>query len=352
MIHKILLRLSLLMLLPLCANERSWTSSSGTTITATLVSQQGAKLTLRTVEGREIQLNKSQLSAADQQYLESLTAAETAQPEPQRSERRSGRRQRGVPGWENWDEDWPKLVKTSKDFEISEGEQNEKYATHAYVYHSPHFTFYSDARLNTSLVKKFAWYFESSRNYLAHLPLTLSRTQETQRHEIVLYEHKEDYHKNGGPESSAGVYMGGADVILVPFVSVGMKKVGSGYAVDHDGTNKTLSHEIVHSYTDGPYYAEGSRGWFTEGLADYVGVTPYRSGIFQPSRSLDRVRDYVTAFDKDSNRGRNIGTELQVGSLEAFMMQPYSSSPVTRTLTTAWALCSSLTLSTLSAIPS
>ena len=315
--------------LALCsvAQARTWTSSAGSTMDAELLSHEGINVVLKTDGGRELTLTTSQLSQEDRDYLTSLQTASdkeeaTTSKKTKKSKGRRGGRK--LPDWENWEAEWPKLVKTSQDFEVTEGGDFDRFETHQYIYNSPHFTFYSDAKLTKSLVKKFSWYFESSLNYLSVLPLSLARTQEEERHVIVLYENKTDYHRNGGPEGSAGVYMGGEDIILVPFSSVGMKPSGSSYTVDRDVSNKTLSHEIVHSFTDWSYYEEGSRGWFTEGLAELVALTPYRSGIYQPGRLDSSVEEYVTAFDKDFGRGRNLGKDIKVGSLKEFMLMPYS----------------------------
>ena len=48
--------------------------------------------------------------------------------------------------------------------------------------------------------------------------------------------------------------------------SLGVEKGAGGYRVDYDKTNKTLPHEILHQLTDHAYFAQGSMGWFTEGL--------------------------------------------------------------------------------------
>ena len=264
------------------SHGRTWTSTAGSTIEAELVSHEGGEVCLKTPAGKTVKLKLSQLAAPDQDYILSLEKKSESEEAPKKKARRG---RRVLPDWENWDEDWPKMVKTSQDFEIEHLEADESQPTHPYVYSSPHFIFYSDAELTKSLVKKFSWYFESSHAMMQALPLSLARTQEEEKHKIVLFESASDYYKNGGPKGSAGVYIGGKDVVLVPFGSVGMKKSGSRYTVDHDADNKTLSHEIVHSYTDWPYYQSGARGWFTEGIAEYVGVTYYRSGIFMPSKT-------------------------------------------------------------------
>lgn len=313
--------LSFLVLIGAVAESRSWTSSAGSEIQAELISHEGESVLLKTNEGREISLKLSQLSSQDQDYLASLKSQSEKDPKETVPNKR-GSEKKELPDWENWNTPWPKLVKTSQDFDIEEVPGDGEFETHEYVYQSPHFIFYSDAQLTKSLVKKFAWYFESSHNYLSQLPLSMARTQEEERHKIVLYEHESEYYRNGGPAGSAGVYMGRIDTILVPFKSVGMKKMGSRYTVDRETSNKTLSHEIVHSFTDWPYYAEGARGWFTEGLAEYVALTPYRSGNFMASKAQGDIEQYVTNFS-DFGRGRNLGTEIHVGSLKEFMLMPY-----------------------------
>jgi hypothetical protein len=51
---------------------RTWTSTSGTELTAELVSAAGGKVVLKAAEGRVINLRLDQLSKADQEYLASL----------------------------------------------------------------------------------------------------------------------------------------------------------------------------------------------------------------------------------------------------------------------------------------
>lgn len=286
---------------------RTWTSTAGTKVEAELVSAAGEEVTLKLDTGKEITLTLSKLSAEDQAYLTSL-------------EEKATRGMGGTPLWTNWDASFPETIRTSvSTFDIEEKEEEEG----QFIYESPHFTFHSDVQLTGSLVKKFAWYFESTHAYLEALPLSLARTQETEKHRIQLFESESDYLKNGGLEGSAGVYMSGKDLVMVPLTSLGVKKVGSRYTVDYKGSNKTLSHEVVHSFTDLPYFTVGARGWFTEGLAEFVALTPYRSGIYMPSKAASYLETYITGFSKDTKRGRNLGTEIRVGSLEAFMMMPY-----------------------------
>jgi len=207
---------------------------------------------------------------------------------------------------------------------VDEGTPIDVLETHQYVYDSPHFSFYSDIKLSITLIEKFSWYFETTFDYMAQIPLSMSITQEEERHKIILFRNKSDYFISGGPANSAGVYIPSQELILVPFESIGVKKAGQGFTYDSQSSSKTLAHEIVHILTDKPYYQEGLRGWFTEGLAEYISVTPYSPGFYKPISADGAVEAYVTSYGKEGKAGRNLGEEIKVGSLQGFMLQSYS----------------------------
>jgi hypothetical protein len=172
------------------------------------------------------------------------------------------------------------------------------------------------------VVKKFAVLFEATNAYMRELPLSMAKAQTEQRHRILLFERLDNYHSAGGPVGSAGVYMSGEDIIMVPLRSLGVEHTGTRWIVDYDKGNKTLPHEITHQLTDLPYYAEGSRGWFTEGMAEYVGLTPYRSGKFNVKMVRNDMKQYVTAFG-DDGYGRNIGTDIRLPAFKEWATQSY-----------------------------
>jgi hypothetical protein len=106
------------------------------------------------------------------------------------------------------------------------------------------------------------------------LPLAISGgVKQEGKYQILLFETEQSYNSAGGPPGSAGVFIGGKNIVMVPLTSLGVRPVGSGYMLDRDKSNKTLPHELVHQLTPDNYYAHGSMGWFTEGLAEYVAVT-------------------------------------------------------------------------------
>jgi len=158
------------------------------------------------------------------------------------------------------------------------------------------------------------------------LPLGNSKAhaESGKKYRIYLFETREQYVRAGAPATSAGVFIGGKGIILVPFSSLGLVKGASSWRVDYDKTNKTLPHEITHQITDREFYKAGSRGWYTEGLAEYVAVTPYRSGKFSVNSVERAVEEFVTGFSRKDRRGRNLGNKITINDLRSFMNMNYS----------------------------
>ncbi len=195
-----------------------------------------------------------------------------------------------------------------------------------YVYASEHYEFICDVNLNTSVVKRFSLLFEATNQFCRELPIGMVKPFREARHKIHLFETKDAYFSKGGPPGSAGVYIsrGGEGDILVPLTSLGVKKVGSSYSVDYKEENTTLSHEITHQLTDKEYYRAGSRGWFTEGLSEYIANSGYRSGKFNVD-DLQKLKARVTAYGEDGRGGRALGEEITAPDLNAFFTQDYGS---------------------------
>jgi len=225
---------------------------------------------------------------------------------------------------DNFDAEWPKLVKSfTPEITVVEEDKENK----VFTYHSPNYEFVSDVQLSKSVLKNFSTLFEATRNYCQELPLSLVKAHipdKTVRFRILLFGTKGEYYKNGGPQGSAGVYRSGSGEILIPLTSLGVKKVGSKYTYDYKSTNKTLPHEIAHQLTNTEYFRPGARGWFSEGLAEYIAVTDYRSGKFMVNGNRRDIVDYVTDVSKRDNRGRRLGTEITAPDLKEFMLMSYS----------------------------
>ncbi len=223
-----------------------------------------------------------------------------------------------------FEKEWPAHVKAPplEIKTISEGPEG-------YIYQSNHYEFISDAKLTKVPVAKFAALFEASRQYLKELPLGNTRASITDiKHKVYLFEQTQDYIKAGGLPNSGGVFIsarnGEPSKILVPFQSLGLRKAAAGYRYDHSGSNQILPHEICHQITDRIFYQKGNSGWYTEGLAEYIALTPYNGSTFTTSKVKNELKNYVTGFSNRVGRGRNLGDSFEMPSLENFMNMDYS----------------------------
>ncbi|MGJ8678206.1 MAG: hypothetical protein ACSHX0_11860 [Akkermansiaceae bacterium] len=333
---KLVYAAALLLTVLLCqvpAEARTFTDVQGRKIEAQVIEISDGSVTLQ-ISGRSgtHAVPLSNLSEGDRLYLKSLresTAAVTDQKALAVTNKGNLPSQLLMQRYrlkENFTADWPRLISTDISPEISTVEENEE--EQRFIYHSPNYEFICDVRLSNNVVKKFAVMFEATREYCRQLPISTMKAHipgEMFRNKILLFESEHDYIKNGGIVDSAGCFIFGNDVgtVLVPLTSLGVKKVGSGYMYDHDKSSKTLAHEIVHQLTDYEYFSDNLLGWFSEGLAEYCAITPYRSGKYMVKTNLSAIEEYVTAFGKDNSGGRNLGDEFSAPDLEKFMLMPY-----------------------------
>jgi hypothetical protein len=63
--------------------------------------------------------------------------------------------------------------------------------------------------------------------------------------------------------------------------SLGLIEGGTGFSLNTKRHNNVLVHELVHQLTPDAYLAPGALGWFSEGLAEYMAITPYNWGYYQ-----------------------------------------------------------------------
>lgn len=287
---------------------RTWVDTQDRKVDAALVGVKDGAVVLRLKDGREMDFPISKLSAADVEYVEKQREAlKSAATEPKL----------------NFDAPWPERVSFKDDPEV-EVMADDKEAGR-FIYESANFRYVCDVRLASSVVRGFARMFEATHQFCMELPLAFSGGRQIDgKYQILLFEKEEDYIKEGGPPGSAGVFIGGKGIIMVPLTSLGVRRVGTTYILDRDRSSKTLPHEITHQLTPDPYYAPGSRGWFTEGIAEYVAVTPYTVGTYNVRMNLKAISEYVTAFGKNSKGGRNIGDKIHVRSLKQFFIQDYA----------------------------
>lgn len=298
---------------------RSWTDSLNRKTEAELVKIDGANVILKLKDGREVPFPLEKLSQADRDFVETQRA-ELAKNMPEANGPETAADKSGKPL--NFDAPWPDRITFTEDPEISTVVEDP--AEKQFIYESANYRYICDVRLSKMVVKGFAVMFEATNKFCADLPLSLNGGSPAKgKHQILLFENKEDYVKAGGPPSSAGVYIGGKNIVMVPLESLGVRPVGSGYMLDRDKSNSTLPHELTHQLTPRFYYRAGSMGWFSEGLAEYVATTPYRAGSYNVRNNMRDIIQYVTAYGEDGKGGRALTTEIKLPKLRTFMMQSY-----------------------------
>lgn len=287
---------------------RGWTDDQGRKTKATLLRVDGDEVLLKLENGREALFPIERLSQADQDFV--LDHGNGSEP----------RKHQDL----NFDSPWPDRVKFDGDPEIEVMEEDADRSS--FIYESANYRYLCDVRLSKSVTRGFARLFEATHQFTRALPLAVDGGRNAGgKYLIRLFESEKDYFKAGGPPGSAGVYMGQDNVVMVPLTSLGVRKVGSGYMLDRSRSLNTLPHELVHQLTPGFYYQNGAMGWFTEGIAEYVAVTPYRSGAFNVRTNLRPILEYVTAYGEKNTGGRALGDTIKVGPLKEFMLQSYSS---------------------------
>lgn len=301
--------LSFLLCCSASLEARQWTDVEGRTLQAEFVSAGADDVTVRLPDGRTASLPITRLSEEDRQFvrmaLKSHKAAKGGVDEPL-----------------NFDAPWPSDVRLAGDPQIRtvlEDKENRKF-----VYESAHFRFVSDVRLSKQVVRSFSVMFECTYEYCRALPLAISGGVRTDGlFQILLFEKKEDYFKAGGPRGSAGVFATGLHAVMVPLESLGVRKVGNGYMLDRNASNRVLVHELTHQLTPLEYLQNGANAWFIEGLAEYVAATPYRPGVFRVKSNFDDIVEYATGYAKDDKQGRAMGREFSAPPLRKFMLMSY-----------------------------
>ncbi len=295
--------------------QRTWTDSLDRKIEATMIRLDAQSVVLKLANGNEVKYPLEKLSAADQKY-----ATEQAKAMATSAAVAANANAPAV----SFDGSWPKRVTFSEDPEIKviTSDADAK----SFIYESANYRYTSDVRLANSVVKGFAVLFEATHLYCRTLPIHLDGGSKHEgKFQIFLFAEYNDYVKAGGQQGSAGVFTSnGGSRVLVPLDSLGVRKVGSGYAFDRDKANKTLPHELTHQLTPNAYFQKGAMGWFTEGTAEYIAATPYRSGIYNVQSNLRPIIEYVTAYGRGNTGGRALGKDIVLPPLKNFMLMDYA----------------------------
>jgi hypothetical protein len=246
---------------------RTWTSADGRKMEAAFIALEGDAVKVRMANGSTVDVPLARLSAEDQTFAKSQTAA------PATAAAASGE----VAASKTWPRsfslpDRPEVVVVKEDAEKNE-----------YIYRSPHYEFQCDSKLGSNVVREFGRIFESTWMLNCLLPLDLKPQPEKLREIFLarLFTNKSDYMEAGGIEGSAGVYMTSKKALMVPLSSLGVKMVGSRVSLENnsDDDMATLIHEITHQMMN--HWMGRLPTWYVEGSAEYVELLEYkRNGGF------------------------------------------------------------------------
>lgn len=246
---------------------RAWKTAEGQPFQASLVSYDGTTAIFRLPNGSRAQAPAAKLSAEDQTYL-----AEWQKKQPIKVVLPD------VVGVETAN------IKTEV---VSEDAANEKF-----VYRTQHFEFESQGKFNQTLLREVARNFEATYELLRALPWGIEPKPASGNYfKARLLKTRDAYYSAGGPQNSGGVYMGGAEIFLVPFESIGVKIVGQSFAKDDDFRTDTLVHELTHQMMH--FWLNLLPQWVVEGTAEYTGTLPLKTGKFRVSAAKNGLKDHI-----------------------------------------------------------
>jgi len=222
---------------------------------------------------------------------------------------------------DNYSNSWPNSTSVPVGVNIRVVSENKEKGQ--YIYQSPNYEFICDVKLSKTIIQKFALLFEATRELCKKIPISNIRARvpgSKQRNRILLFGTDTSYIKNGGAPETAGVYNSRTNLVLIPLSSLGVKYISGTYNYDYTKSNDTITHELVHQVTDLEYYQHGAEGWFSEGIAEYCGATPYKSGQFSLRRHQDNIKTYLLGEKPWTTKA-----SISIGSLKNYMLQSYGS---------------------------
>lgn len=283
---------------------REWNTTLGRSFEADFVQVSGANVLFKDAGGRKFTVAVRDLSPGDQQEVKKL----------------AGKPLESVHS--NFGRPWPREARMNGNPACKTISENREKGV--YIYESPGYRFYADARITHDALANFATVFESTRAYLSVLPISMLKGETaTSRSRVLLFGEELGYYRSGGMRGSAGCYIPKNRLVLVPMSSLGLEKGGTGFSRDLTKNDRILVHELVHQLTPSAYFAHGALGWFSEGLAEYVAATPYHTGYFRVDTHGNAVKEYVCAYGEDGKLGRALGTEISAPPLRTFMLMSY-----------------------------
>ena len=264
---------------------RTWTSTDGRTMQASLTGVEGDTAVFRTAAGQAARVPLARLSPADQEFIR-RSAAPGKSPTT------------AVPAS---DRTWPKEVSVppkSIDVQLVE----ESAADKTFRYRSEAFEFISQDKLAGSVMNEVARVFEGTRALVTALPWGVKPAPPADLgfFQAKLYVSQSAYDRDVGMSNSGGVYSTGDRVFRVPFPSMGLVLRGKTWFKDDKFTSDTLVHEITHQMMHD--YLGFLPLWIAEGCAEYTNMLPYNAGTFHAGSHEKGIKDYIRKQLPSANR--------------------------------------------------
>lgn len=224
--------------------------------------------------------------------------------------------------------DWPRLVSVPKDTEVVVAES----AGDKQTFTSNHFRYESPVALDEAAQKTVARLCECA--YAANkaigevIPVPRATAERGDKKFMVqLWPTMAAYHQNGGPQGSAGVFVGALrrfqgpnaprttteehiamDKVMIPFPSLG---IGAGGSVVSEDIN---THALVHELTHQQFLLNNLPIWANEGWAEYVGYIPY------VGEDLDFSMGFSAVQQSAKQMGENGALDFDFGLEQFFTM--------------------------------
>jgi hypothetical protein len=267
---------------------RTWTDATGRQVEAAFAGMDATTVKLQLKDGRLVDYPIAQLSAQDQAFARLATpptpstTATAATPAP--TSNRPPAQQRSFP------EKVEVSARTMEKLQLV----TEEPANRKYIYRTDSFEFLSQDKLAGSVMTEIARTFEATRLLVAALPwgILCKPPPPLERYQAALYETREDYFNNGGPQNSGGVYDSGDMIFKIPFPSLGLERRGKTWFKNENYRNDTLVHEITHQMMHD--YLRFLPKWVIEGSAEYTELMPYNAGTFRVGSHKTGIKDHVS----------------------------------------------------------
>lgn len=177
------------------------------------------------------------------------------------------------------------------------------------AWHTKHFLLLSDQELSRESIQSFATTIESVPGLVEGLPLPLSSPIGEKRPIIRLCRDEATFSENGGPDDSAGYYLGRQRGVLIRADLFLTPQRGGNSRIAEPPLEDLLVHELSHLVMADAL--AWSNPWLSEGLAEYLSIAHQRGGYYRFDQSPRFIRSHIAR-----HLGLNDTSNLSLPSLD------------------------------------